>query len=82
MPKRPVGRYIVGLAVIAIAAVVSTILTSTALTRQEKDAGVLEVVTQLRGHAGPLQLEHAEVGLAASWRGVPTTTGAVAVLSN
>ena len=46
VPKRPVGRYIVGLAVIAIAAVVSTILTSTALTRQEKDAGVLEVVTQ------------------------------------
>ncbi len=46
VPKRPVGRYIVGLAIIAIAAVVSTILTSTALTRQEKDAGVLEVVTQ------------------------------------
>jgi diguanylate cyclase (GGDEF)-like protein len=46
VPKRPVGRYVVGLAVIAIAAVVSTILTSTALTRQEKDAGVLEVVTQ------------------------------------
>jgi len=45
-PKRPVGRYIVGLAVIAIAAVVSTILTSAALTRQEKDAGVLQVVTQ------------------------------------
>ncbi len=46
VPKRPVGRYIVGLAVIAIAAVVSTILTSTALTRQEKDAGVLEAVTE------------------------------------
>jgi diguanylate cyclase (GGDEF)-like protein len=46
VPKRPVGRYIVGLAVIAVAAVVSTILTSTALTRQEKDAGVLQVVTQ------------------------------------
>ncbi len=46
LPKRPVGRYIVGLAAIAIAAVISTILTSTALTRQEKDAGVLEVVTQ------------------------------------
>ena len=38
VPKRPVGRYIVGLAVIAIAAVVSTILTSTALTRQGMDA--------------------------------------------
>ena len=46
VPKRPVGRYIIGLAVIAIAAVVSTILTSTALTRQEQDAGVLEAVTQ------------------------------------
>jgi diguanylate cyclase (GGDEF)-like protein len=46
VPKRPVGRYIIGLAVIAMAAVISTILTSTALTRQEKDAGVLEVVTQ------------------------------------
>ncbi|MEA2000630.1 MAG: EAL domain-containing protein [Actinomycetota bacterium] len=46
VPKRPVGRYIIGLAVIAIAAVVSTILTSTALTRQEQDAGLLEVVTQ------------------------------------
>jgi diguanylate cyclase (GGDEF)-like protein len=46
VPKRPVGRYIVGLAVIATAAVISTILTSTALTRQEKDAGVLEAVTQ------------------------------------
>lgn len=46
VPKRPVGRYVVGLAVIAVAAVVSTILTANALTRQEKDAGVLEVVTQ------------------------------------
>ncbi len=46
VPKRPVGRYIVGLAVIAVAAVISTILTSTALTRQAKDAGVLEVATQ------------------------------------
>ena len=46
VPKRPVGRYIVGLAFIAIAAVVSTILTSTALTRQGQDAGVLEVVTE------------------------------------
>jgi len=36
----------VGLAVIAIAAVVSTILTSTALTRQGMDAVVLEAVTQ------------------------------------
>ena len=46
LPKRPVGRYIVGLAVIAIAAVVSTILTSTAFTRQGQDASLLETVTQ------------------------------------
>jgi acetyl-CoA C-acetyltransferase len=49
----------------------------------ELDGGqkVLEVVMQLRGEAGESQLEEPEVGLAASWRGVPTTTGAVAVLS-
>lgn len=46
LPKRPVGRYIVGLAVIAVAAVVSTILTSTAIVRQGQDASLLEVVTQ------------------------------------
>ncbi len=46
LPKRPVGRYIIGLAVIAIAAVVSTILTSTALGRQGQDAILLEVGTQ------------------------------------
>lgn len=45
-PKRPVGRYMVGLAVIAVAAIISTILTSSALSRQEQDSGVLEVVTQ------------------------------------
>ena len=41
----------------------------------------LEAVKQLRGEAGPHQLEGVEVGLVQSWRGVPTTTGAVAVLS-
>ncbi|MHC4778296.1 MAG: thiolase C-terminal domain-containing protein [Planctomycetota bacterium] len=48
----------------------------------ELDGGqkVLEVVLQLRGEAGQNQLPEPEVGLAASWRGVPTTTGAVAVL--
>ncbi|MDJ0923917.1 MAG: EAL domain-containing protein [Acidimicrobiia bacterium] len=45
-PQRPVGRYVLGLAVIAAAAIASTLLTSAALARQEKDAGVLEVVTQ------------------------------------
>lgn len=42
----------------------------------------LEVVLQLRGEAGPRQLENAEIGLAQSWRGVPTTSAAVAVFSN
>jgi acetyl-CoA C-acetyltransferase len=45
-------------------------------------ARALEVVLQLRGEAGSRQLEGVEVGLAQSWRGVPTTSGAVAVLSN
>jgi acetyl-CoA C-acetyltransferase len=44
-------------------------------------ARVLEVVLQLRGQAGPRQLRDATMGLAQSWRGVPTTSGAVAVLS-
>jgi len=42
----------------------------------------LEVVLQLRGEAGLYQLEDVNVGLAQSWRGVPTTSGAVAVLAN
>jgi acetyl-CoA C-acetyltransferase len=45
-------------------------------------ARALEVVLQLRGEAGPRQLEEVEIGLAQSWRGVPTTSGAVAVLGN
>ena len=45
-------------------------------------ARALEVVLQLRGEAGPRQLEGVEVGLAQSWRGVPTTSGAVVVLGN
>lgn len=50
----------------------------------ELDGGqkVLETVLQLRGEAGGNQLDGPRVGLAASWRGVPTTTGAVAVLSS
>jgi acetyl-CoA C-acetyltransferase len=43
---------------------------------------LLEVVLQLRGEAGSRQLSDVEVGIAQSWRGIPTTTGAVAVLSN
>jgi acetyl-CoA C-acetyltransferase len=42
----------------------------------------LETVLQLRGEAGARQLKDVEVGLAQSWRGVPTTSAAVVVLSN
>jgi acetyl-CoA C-acetyltransferase len=45
-------------------------------------AKALEVVLQLRGEAGARQLEDVEVGLAQSWRGVPTTSSAVAILAN
>ena len=49
----------------------------------ELDGGqkVLEVVLQLRGEAGAHQIDGVKTGVAAGWRGVPTTTGAVAVLS-
>ena len=54
-----------------------------------QDKGVLkpgglqiEAVLQLRGQAGPRQLEDVQVGLVQSWRGVPTTSGAVAILAN
>lgn len=40
-----------------------------------------EVVKQIRGTAGPRQIPDAQVGLAQAWRGVPTQTGAVALLS-
>ncbi len=43
---------------------------------------VLEVVRQLRGEAGKNQLKNVHVGLAQSWRGIPTTTGTVVILSN
>ena len=42
---------------------------------------VLEVVLQLRGVAGERQVEGARVGLAQSWRGIPTASGGVVVLS-
>lgn len=44
-------------------------------------ARALEVVSQLRGQAGPRQLDDVETGLAFAWRGLPTTAGAAAVLS-
>ena len=43
---------------------------------------LLEAVLQLRGEAGRRQIPDAEVGLAHTWRGIPTTTGVVAILSN
>jgi len=41
---------------------------------------VYEVVLQLRGQAGPIQLAEVERGLAQSWRNLPTTTGCVIIL--
>jgi acetyl-CoA C-acetyltransferase len=41
-----------------------------------------EIVFQLRGEAGPRQLEKAKNGLAQSWRGLPTTSGAVVILGS
>jgi acetyl-CoA C-acetyltransferase len=43
---------------------------------------LLEVVLQLRGDAGRRQIPDAETGLAHVWRGIPTTSGAVTILSN
>jgi acetyl-CoA C-acetyltransferase len=43
---------------------------------------VVDVVLQLRGEAGALQLPEVETGLAFGWRGVPSTSGAAVVLSN
>jgi acetyl-CoA C-acetyltransferase len=45
-------------------------------------AKALEVVLQLRGDAGSRQLKDVHIGLAQSWRGVPTTSGAVLVMQN
>jgi acetyl-CoA C-acetyltransferase len=39
----------------------------------------LEIVTQLRGHAGKRQVKDAEIGLAQSWRFIPSGSGAVAI---
>jgi acetyl-CoA C-acetyltransferase len=45
-------------------------------------ARALEVVLQLRGTAGPRQLEEVNIGLAQSWRGVPTASGAVVIMAS
>ena len=42
---------------------------------------VIEVVEQLRGAAGEHQVNGAQTGIAQAWRGVPTASGAVVVLS-
>lgn len=44
-------------------------------------ARALEVVLQLRGEAGTRQLPKVKTGLAFTWRGLPTTSGAAVVLS-
>lgn len=41
---------------------------------------IVELVLQIRGQAGPRQVTRARTGLALSWRGVPTTSGAVVIL--
>jgi acetyl-CoA C-acetyltransferase len=41
---------------------------------------IVELVLQLRGQAGGRQLPDMRLGLAQSWRGVPTTSGAVVIL--
>jgi acetyl-CoA C-acetyltransferase len=44
-------------------------------------AKVVELVQQLRGEAGPRQVPDARTALAQAWRGIPSTSAAVAVLS-
>jgi len=43
---------------------------------------VSQVCNQLRGRAGAIQIKNVEVGLAQSWRGVPSTTSSVVILAN
>jgi acetyl-CoA C-acetyltransferase len=43
---------------------------------------LVELVLQLRQKAGERQLPRAKIGLAQSWRGVPTTSGAVVILGS
>lgn len=45
-PIRPVGRYILGLALLAAFAIISTFVTYSALSRQETDTTVLEVTAR------------------------------------
>ena len=43
---------------------------------------VIELALQLRQKTGERQLSRAKIGLAQSWRGVPTTSGAVVILGS
>jgi len=43
---------------------------------------IVDLVLQLRGQAGQRQVPDVKVALAQSWRGVPTTSGAVVILSS
>lgn len=43
-------------------------------------ARILECVLQIRGEAGPRQIENVQNALAASWRGLPSSSGAVVIL--
>jgi acetyl-CoA C-acetyltransferase len=43
---------------------------------------IIELVEQLRGNAAAHQVHGVQTGVAQCWRGIPTTTGAVVVLSS
>jgi acetyl-CoA C-acetyltransferase len=45
-------------------------------------ARALEVVLQLRGEAGIRQLDDVQIGAAFGWRGLPTSSAAMVILSN
>jgi acetyl-CoA C-acetyltransferase len=45
-------------------------------------ARAFEIILQLRGEAGTRQVQDVNIGLAQSWRGVPSTSGAVLILAN
>jgi diguanylate cyclase (GGDEF)-like protein len=63
-PNRPVGRYVVGLAAIAVLAIISSLAVGRALTRQESDARVVDAAAGQVTRS--FQLEQAGVGLALS----------------
>ena len=52
------------------------------LLEAKGSARALEVVVQLRGEAGARQVDSPTVGLAHAWRGLPTASHALAILSS